>query len=355
MAEEAKLRAAAEANAAQEAKLRAASEIKAAEEARLAATARAKAEEDARAKSDKEAKLRVAAEANAEKQAKLRTAADANAAKESKLRAAAEAKSKADEKSKADQKRKTAKDTVWFYTCVGERLGPVSFEELRTMVANSSLDPRLDMVWKKSMDAWKPAGQIDGLFERTNAPVAVREPLAAPAEPIRSSTKQTSKTSTTQIVAEPGGRRRSLILATLVFPFAWHFALRLASPLLINQFGQILMGQILPVAAFLPLLVIVYLGLRRLLNLGMSRFWLLAVFAPVLNLWLGYRCFACPAGYARHKKLDPPGIVLAVLYWLVVLFVVTYLALITGAIHSPALLEKFRSLVSLTRGTAAQP
>ena len=205
------------------------------------------------------------------------------------------------------------------------------------------------------MEAWRPAGQIDGLFERTNVPVAVKEPLAPPTEPLRPALKQIPRIATTQIVAEPGGRRRSLILATLVFPFVWHFALRLASPLLIAQFGQILMDQILPVAAFLPLLVIVYLGLKRLLNLGMSRFWLLAFFAPVLNLWLGYRCFACPAGYARHKKFDPPGIVLAVLYWLVVLLAVTYLALLSGAIHSPALLEKFRSLVSLTRGAAAQP
>ena len=223
------------------------------------------------------------------------------------------------------------------------------------MVGSSSLDPRLDMVWRKGMDAWKPAGQIDGLFERTNVPVAVREPLAAPAEPIRSVPKQIPRTSTTQFVAEPGGRRRTLILATLVFPFLWHFALRLGSPFLIKQFGPLLMSQILPAAAYLPLLVIVHLGLKRLLNLGMSRFWFLAVFAPILNLWLGYRCFACPAGYARHKKLDPPGIVLAVLYWLVVVWVVTYLALLTGAIHNPALLEKFRSLVSLTRGTAAQP
>ena len=51
----------------------------------------------------------------------------------------------------------------------------------------------------------------------------------------------------------------------------------------------------------------------------MSRWWYLAVFAPVLNLWVGYRCVACPSGYAHHKKMDVPGIALAALYWIAML------------------------------------
>jgi hypothetical protein len=47
----------------------------------------------------------------------------------------------------------------------------------------------------------------------------------------------------------------------------------------------------------------------------MSRWWYLAVFAPILNLWLGYRCVACPPGYAYYKKMDAAGIGLAILYW----------------------------------------
>ena len=66
-------------------------------------------------------------------------------------------------------------------------------------------------------------------------------------------------------------------------------------------------------------MVLVHFWLRRLVNLGMSRWWYLAVFAPVVNLWVAYRCFACPPGYASHKKMDFPGILIAVIYWFVML------------------------------------
>ena len=78
------------------------------------------------------------------------------------------------------------------------------------------------------------------------------------------------------------------------------------------------MGQILPLAAFVPLVVLVHFGLKRLVNLGMSRWWLLGWLAPLLNLWLGHRCFACPSGYAYHRKMDGPGIALAINYWLAI-------------------------------------
>ena len=67
------------------------------------------------------------------------------------------------------------------------------------------------------------------------------------------------------------------------------------------------------------LLLLAWVGLNRLANLGMNRMWGLAFFAPILNLWVGYRCFACPAGFAHHKKQDFRGIALAVVYWLVML------------------------------------
>ena len=109
------------------------------------------------------------------------------------------------------------------------------------------------------------------------------------------------------------------------------------------------MGQVLPYAAFLPLVIVIHFGLKRLVNLGMSRMWCLAFFAPFLNLWVGYRCLACPAGYAYHKKLDGPGIALAVVYWLVMLAFVSMLAasvgLLYGVIESPALHGQLRNLL----------
>jgi hypothetical protein len=86
-----------------------------------------------------------------------------------------------------------------------------------------------------------------------------------------------------------------------------------------------------------------------LVNLGMSRWWGLAVFAPFLNLLLGYRCLACPAGFALHKKLDGPGIALAILYWLftisLILLLSALLALLLGVIDNPAIQSQLRSLL----------
>jgi hypothetical protein len=109
------------------------------------------------------------------------------------------------------------------------------------------------------------------------------------------------------------------------------------------------MEKLLPFAAFVPLLLLAYFVIRRLVNLGMSRWWGLAVLAPFLNLWLGYRCFACPAGYAYHKKLDAPGIVVAILYGLamisLMLVLAAFVALIAGAIESPALQNQLRGFI----------
>lgn len=372
---EARLLAAAEAKAAEETRLRMAAEAKAAEEARAAAAAMAQAEHEARTKAETEARLRAAAEAKAAEEARLRMAAEAKAAKEAKLRAAAEAKAAAEVKLNAAQlarakaaeeaKRKalaeakaarakaeqarlaeekakaaTAKPSrktsilagagkrVWFYTCEGERLGPVTFDDLRAMAADSSLDPRLDMVWKQGSDDWKPAGRIDGLFERQNLPVETPEASAPSAGSWVLSHGQ-SKPVPRKDGPWSGTHRLGLFLGVVVFPFAWQFALAAAGPVLTQRFDPLMMGKILSAAAFVPLVVLVCLGLGRLANLGMSRWWSLAVFAPLLNLWLGYRCFACPPGYGQHKKMDGAGIAMAILYGIALL---TALSLLAAAI-----------------------
>jgi hypothetical protein len=356
--EEGRLRANAEASAKQEAKLRSVAESNAAaakENAKTpertkvtpAAKAKAKTRNQARARAKEERKCKAiaateAAALEAEQTKVTAEKAEAERAASVTLKIQAEAAEAKPSRSLTPHK-KTAK-SVWFYTCEGERLGPVSFEELRAMAASSSLDPRLDMIWRQSMDAWKPAGQIDGLFERQNVSVKPKEALAQAASPSRS---KPQKTRARMPIDEswPGARRRSLFLMTLVFPFAWHYALTETSPFLIKQFGQVMMGKILPFAVFVPLVTLVHFGLKRFVNLGMSRWWSFAIFAPILNLWVGYRCFVCPAGYAYHKKLDLPGIALAILYWLIVLSVGGILMLHFGAIDSPALEKQLRVLV----------
>lgn len=316
-----------------------AAEAKAAEQLLLQA-AQEKAASDIRAREKEENKLRAA---ESEAEAKLKALA-AKAAEEAKLRASMEAKAAADIKAareaakveanaaEASGRRKSGKSSKggWFYTCEGDRLGPVTFDELRSMAADSSLDPRRDMVWKEGMDAWMQAGKIDGLFERNNGP----EKTEAPKPPLQSALSHIAPPQQTARAIKssgdapwPGARRRSLWFALLVFPVVWHFALGMGGPHLVKQFGEVMMSRILPLAVFVPIPLLVHFSLKRLLNLGMSRWWLLALFAPVLNLWIGYRCLVCPSGYAQHKRLDGPGIALAIIYWLIMLTVVAVIGI----------------------------
>ena len=61
--------------------------------------------------------------------------------------------------------------------------------------------------------------------------------------------------------------------------------------------------------------------LNRLTNVGMNRWWSLAIMVPLLNLWIAFRCLFCPAGYAYHKKMDRNGLAMIAAFFLLAPFV----------------------------------
>ncbi len=198
------------------------------------------------------------------------------------------------------------------------------------------------------MEAWKPSGEVEGLFKRrTDEPPEVPVPTAAtpytPPEP--ESPEQ-------QMVKQeewPGARRRSFLIATLIFPTLWAFALSVGKGFLDTQFGPNITKFALPGLGLVPLLVFVYFGINRLANLGMSRWWFLGNFVPILGFWVGFRSFACPAGYAYHKKLDGPGIFLAIIYWLFVLAfllaIAAVIAVLFGSLGTPETARQIREIL----------
>jgi len=247
---------------------------------------------------------------------------------------------------------------AWFFTREGERIGPVTLADLRVKAQESALDPRLDMVWTQGMAEWKPAAEIEGLFGQRTA-VEAQESLAPAADVYAPPKLGSVAEMMSREGAWPGARRRSFISAVILFPIVWSFVLPLGSVFLTGLLGPEITGVIGIGAAFLPLLVGVYFGLMRLVNLGMSRWWYFANFVPILNLWIGYRCFACPAGYAYHKKLDGAGVALAILYWLLVvltvLVIVAVVALMLGVIDSPAIQEQLLESLRAAGNQATQP
>jgi len=202
----------------------------------------------------------------------------------------------------------------WYYSREGERLGPVPLAALQALVAAGELNPRLDLVWTQGMADWQPAGEIDVLFQRRVIEAAVANPYTPP--------QAESAAALMQRQGEwPGASRRAYLGATILLPVVWNMALiyvpaAFGIPLEPAVFQRINLG-----GALVLVLIGIYYGLQRFANLGMSRWWYLGHFVPLLNIWVGYRCFACPPGYAYHKRLDGVGIALAIFYWLALVVV----------------------------------
>ncbi len=208
----------------------------------------------------------------------------------------------------------------WFLAVKGEKLGPVSRKELEEFARLGGLDPRADMVWKEGMADWLPAGEIEGLFERC-APDEVEESpgMAATADSAAPEVwgNEVEDPYFHHDLTEPwpGVGRGGYFLGTMVLPAAGNILLTVLATLAASMLSAEIV-QYLPFLGIGFAIIAIYVTVMRFPNLGMSRWWTLGFFVPVLGWWLGYRCFACPPGYALTKKLDTLGWILAILYWL---------------------------------------
>ncbi|MEI6675573.1 MAG: GYF domain-containing protein [Verrucomicrobiota bacterium] len=241
---------------------------------------------------------------------------------------------------------------AWFFTREGERLGPVSLAELRVKAQEGGLNPRLDLVWMQGMAEWKPAGEIDALFERRVTEVSAANPYMPPqAESVGAQMHLQGDW--------PGARRRAYLTVTLLLPVIWSMALGLMPTLLGRALEPALLQQINHGGALVLVIIGLYYSLQRFVNLGMSRWWYLGHLVPFLNVWVGYRCFACPAGYAYHKKMDGIGIALAIIYWLlivaVLLAVVVLIIVWIKYANDPRVADLLRQVREAMRARPAVP
>jgi hypothetical protein len=248
---------------------------------------------------------------------------------------------------------------AWFYTQELERIGPVTLSELRIKAQEGVLNPRLDMVWTYGMEAWKPSGEVEGLFERRTEAAAPVESTSAAASPYASPKQGSGVSGMGPEAPMPGARRSLYIIMVMIFPILWNLGFGAAGSFLAAQFGPEIMGLVAIAIGVVPLITSIYFSLARFVNLGMSRWWFLGGFVPLLNFWVGYRLFACPAGYAEHKKLDGAGIALAILYWLMIvsfiLLIIAIVALFSGLAGSPEIQEKMREAIEAVQKNAGRP
>lgn len=200
----------------------------------------------------------------------------------------------------------------WFYSTGGERVGPVGFDYLLELAKSGKLDPRADLVWSSGLNDWEPAGEVEGLFEKRD--VGSSSSSQDTPEVLSNSGTYEAKPA---VSGEqwPGTGRIGYIMGAAILPIlltvGWQFVTPMISPHVPDRFAALLPSLAMPVALLLSMVATV----KRLHNLSMTGWWLFGFMIPFLNIWLGYRCIACPAGFATVKKLDLPGKLIAFLYW----------------------------------------
>lgn len=233
--------------------------------------------------------------------------------------------------------------TAWFYSKDGQQLGPVPHAELQKIIAAKQLDPAKDMVWNESLPNWVSLAEVMNQFDSAAPAKPTENATPAPAkETPTPATRETPATAKEQASLEqpfepvdmaqlgessnalewPGARRRHYLIAVIVVPLLIGSLFGALAPTLEADTRDILNFGI----SLVLLIVTIVYSLKRLTNLDMSRWWFLGNFIPIVNLWVGYRCVACPAGYAHHGKMDKAGIILAIVYWL------SLIALVLGTV-----------------------
>jgi len=153
----------------------------------------------------------------------------------------------------------------------------------------------------------------------------------------------------------PGVKRFGYIAGSIAFGALSGVLPRILLPVIQPTLGENTVWALLGVQVMMAVLSIALVG-KRFLNLGMTAWWLLGMLVPFLNWWLGYRLFACPPGYAMHRKMDGVGIFLAIVYWLLVVVMVALMVLfilaMVGIAVSPELQQQLKEI--MTQAAARQ-
>jgi hypothetical protein len=242
-----------------------------------------------------------------------------------------------------------SKSDDWFYSRNAERLGPVTFDQLREMAANGLLNPRLDLAWRNGMNEWIPTGEIKGIFERV-APVKNVETLAPTATSFRAEQQGYSETSMGSPADWPGSGRLSFFFMLFIFPLLLGLGYYFAEGFIAAIVGPISAQYVPWILSGLVVLIILAANISRLTNLGMSKAWIFGYLVPLLPIWLQYRLFTCPPGYAYNKKMDGIGILLALIYWfLTIASILVGIGLASGMLGSLGTKEQREKLFKMMK------
>ena len=118
----------------------------------------------------------------------------------------------------------------WYYALGGERLGPVSMEQLQELASSGQLQAS-DLVWQEGMADWTPAGEVQGLMPAASA--AGPPPVPGSPPPIRRPASPTTA----------AGPKRFLDPQVLMQPYEGEFWTKIVAW---SGFGVAFIGVCLP-------------------------------------------------------------------------------------------------------------
>jgi uncharacterized membrane protein YhaH (DUF805 family) len=106
-----------------------------------------------------------------------------------------------------------------------------------------------------------------------------------------------------------GGMKRSHYLIFLVSFFLLFSSIIIFRALDAPTDGGMYVAQV--VVMFAALIALFVLSTVRLKNIGYSKWWVLTLFVPCLNIFVSVACAAYPDGYKSHGKLDATAYIVA--------------------------------------------
>ena len=195
----------------------------------------------------------------------------------------------------------------WYFTKDGQQEGPVTPEQIQALVQAGQIDPATTHVWREGLEDWKTLGD-SGLLS-VSASSVPQVPPALAKNPYLASEQIAQATGHPMIY--PGFGRLMYFLMNLVITVVFYAILFVVMFAAWGTSGSDATGAVIGIGFFVTGLVMVIASLiiayRRVKNLGMSGWALLWSLVPFMNIWIGWRMIACPAGYENHRTLDTPG------------------------------------------------
>jgi uncharacterized membrane protein YhaH (DUF805 family) len=225
-------------------------------------------------------------------------------------------------------------ENPWYFSKDGQQEGPVTAGQIVALVNTSTLDPATTQVWREGLAEWIPLQGSPVFDEARSLPSPVLAPVksAGPASPyaVSPGALAASRASRPDMPLEyPGIGRLGYFVATIGFTIVFYLLLFviLFAALSADSGASMGIGMVLIVLLFVA--ATLFIGVKRISNLGMSGWAILWSFVPFMNLWIHWRMMACPAGYEDHRTLDTAGKVISGL-WIGLLVLAILAPLIGG-------------------------